>query len=152
MSHIRVGTTTSPYISLSRSFGVARDYALVGAASIADPSNPGFVYEIELAEPLPAGLEILDPVQEIARTLNPPLASPSYHHDGDRRFVLGVIDPGNNPGFLTATIHTALPSATPRPPNLSEQLETLLRALRDAELHAVGNIPATCVVDRFAVS
>jgi hypothetical protein len=152
ISHIRIGTTTSPYVSLSRSFGVAREYALSGTAGIAGPSNPGHVYEIELTDPLPGGLEILDPIQEIARTLNSPLASPTYHHDGDQGFVLGVIDPNNYSNFLTATIQTPLHGATARSANLSEQLEALLRALRDAEILAVGNIPATCVVDRHDVS
>jgi hypothetical protein len=151
MSHIRLGTTTSPYISLSRSFGVARDYALTGATGIADPSNPGFVYEIELTDPLPSGLQVLDPIQEIAGVLNSPLTTPSYHHDGDRSFVLGVIDPSNNGGLLNTPIRTALAGATSRPANLSEQLETLLRALRDAEILAVGNLPSVTVVNRYPV-
>lgn len=151
MSHIRVGTTTSPYISLSRSFGVARDYARVGTTGTADPSRPGHVYEIELTDPVPAGLQILDPVQEIALVLNSPLTTPTYHHDGDQSFVLGVIDPDNNRHLLAAPIHTPLSGATSRPANLSEHLETLLRALRDAEILAVGNIPARCIVDRHAV-
>ena len=152
MNHIRLGTTTSPYISLSRSFGVARDYALIGRTGIADPSNPGHVYEIELADPLPAGLQILDPIQEIARALNSPLSTPSYHHDGDQNFVLGVIDPRNNGHLLTAPIRAPLSGATSRAANLSEHLETLLRVLRDAEILAVGNIPATCVLNRYDVS
>ena len=151
MSHIRLGTTTSPYISLSRSFGVARGYALVGTAGAADPSNPGYVYEIELSEPLPTGLEVLDPIQGIARILNSPLASPTYHHDGDRNFVIGVIDPGSYADLLNTPILTPLTDATPRTANLSEQLETLLRALRDAEILATGNIPTACIVNRHEV-
>jgi hypothetical protein len=152
MSHIRLGTTTSPYISLTRSFGVARDYARAGTTGTADPSNPGYVYEIELADPLPTGLQILDPIQEIAHALDSPLTTPTYHHDGDQSFVLGVIDPINNPHLLAAPIYTPLTGATSRSANLSEHLETLLRVLRDAEILAVGNIPAVCVVDRHEVS
>ena len=40
---------------------------------------------------------------------------------------------------------------TPRPPNLTIELETLVRALRDAEILAHGNIPATCVKNRLEV-
>ena len=40
---------------------------------------------------------------------------------------------------------------TSRPPNLSLQLETLVRALRDAEILAYGIIPATCVMNCFDV-
>lgn len=84
--------------------------------------------------------------------LNSPLTTPTYHHDGDQSFVLGVIDPVSNQHVLSAPIYTALPGATARPANLSEHLETLLRTLRDAEILAVGNIPATCIVNRHNVS
>ena len=40
---------------------------------------------------------------------------------------------------------------TPRPPNLSLELETFVRSLRDAEILAYGTIPATCVVNCFDV-
>ena len=40
---------------------------------------------------------------------------------------------------------------TPRSPNLTIELETLVRALRDAEILAHGNIPVTCVKNRFEV-
>ena len=40
---------------------------------------------------------------------------------------------------------------TPRPPNLTIELETLVRALRDAEILAHGIIPATCVKNSFDV-
>ncbi|MDG4603388.1 MAG: hypothetical protein P9C48_09030 [Defluviicoccus sp.] len=40
---------------------------------------------------------------------------------------------------------------TPRAPNLSPELETLVRALRDAEILAVGNVPASCVRSRYEV-
>ena len=50
--------------------------------------------------------------------------------------------------------HTLQPPAsegTPRPPNLTIELETLVRALRDAEILAHGIIPATCVKNSFEV-
>ena len=40
---------------------------------------------------------------------------------------------------------------TPRSPNLTMELETLVRALRDAEILAHGIIPATCVKNSFDV-
>lgn len=40
---------------------------------------------------------------------------------------------------------------TPRSPNLSLELETFVRALRDAEILAYGTIPAACVVNCFDV-
>ena len=40
---------------------------------------------------------------------------------------------------------------TPRTPNLTIELETLVRALRDAEILAHGNIPPAAVKSRFEV-
>ena len=40
---------------------------------------------------------------------------------------------------------------TSRPPNLFLELETFVRALRDAEILVCGTIPATCVVNCFDV-
>ena len=40
---------------------------------------------------------------------------------------------------------------TVRSANLMPQLEALVRALRDSEILAVGNIPASCVIFRHPV-
>ena len=40
---------------------------------------------------------------------------------------------------------------TPRPPHLTIELETLVQALRDSEILALGIIPATCVKNSFDV-
>ena len=55
-------------------------------------------------------------------------------------------------GFLTQ--HAMQPPSsegTPRSPNLTIELETLVRVLRDAEILAHGIIPATCVKNSFNV-
>jgi hypothetical protein len=53
--------------------------------------------------------------------------------------------------FLTTPIVQPPPRrGTQRPANLSIELETLVRSLRDAEILAVGNIPASCVRNRYA--
>lgn len=44
MEHIANGTVTSPFVSLTRSYSVAVDYALVGPVS-ASKANPAFVWE-----------------------------------------------------------------------------------------------------------
>lgn len=54
--------------------------------------------------------------------------------------------------FLTQ--HAPQPPAsagTPRTPNLTIALETLVRTLRDAEILAEGTIPENCVNHRFEV-
>ena len=102
---------------------------------------------------MPSGLKLLDPVKEVAQTLpSPPTIGPTYQHDGAPEFLLGVVDPRNMSHFLVQ--HSPQPPSsegTPRSPNLSLELETFVRALRDAEILAYGAIPAICVVNCFDV-
>src|SRR5438876_12417796 len=60
---VRGGPAYSQYISLTRSYGVARNYAIQTAST----SNPGFIYEINIDESnLPIGFVLFDPVGEIS--------------------------------------------------------------------------------------
>lgn len=154
--HIARGTVASPYISLTRSYAVAWDYAVSTGKTtvVATAANPGFVYEIEIDKPAPRGLVLIDPTKEVADALPKPLDSvPPYQHDGGPEFLLGVVDPVGMPAHLTAPYLQPPPGGgTARPPNLSIDLETLVRALRDAEILALGSIPAHCILRRIAVS
>ena len=102
---------------------------------------------------MPLGLQLLDPVQEVAQMLPSPTSlGPPYQHDGLPDFLLGVVNPSRMGHFLEQ--HSMQPPSsegTSRPPNLTIELETLVRALRDAEILARGIIPATCVRNRFEV-
>lgn len=141
----------SAFISLTRSFGVAYDYAIAGKRR-ATKEEKAFVYEIKVPAACPPGLVILDPLHEIAKEFGDPLSSDSYQHDGDQKFLLGVINPREMKAHLRR--HARQPPgsiAVRRPPNLSIALETLTRALRDAELLAISTIPAECVTDRIEV-
>src|SRR4051812_28866617 len=75
VQHVGIGSVTSPYVSLTRSYGIAWDYAvLCGRRSPrATAANPGYVYEIELAQPLPPGLVIYDAAREIVAGCAKPL-------------------------------------------------------------------------------
>lgn len=160
IKHIARCTVDTPYVSLTRSYGIAWTYAVEFGLAVPNKDQPAFVYEIELSDPLPQGLELVDPVSFIARIFPPPTADSSYYHDGDHTFLLGVV---NERWVRTAAaLSTAVaptqyvrqpPSAqaTPRAPNLSPELETMVRALRDAEILAVGNVPASCVCSRYEV-
>ena len=150
MNHIRSGATESPYVSLTRSPGVALGYARLGKRKPTS-TKPAYVWEIELTNPLRANVQLLDPVQAIAAELPGPAESLSYHHDGAPTFLLGLIDPSQQ-HFLTGN-RPLLPGegSSPRPPNLTVELETLVRALRDAEVLALGTIPAACVRARHEV-
>ena len=85
MSHVARGTTTSPYVSLTRSFGVAPDYAISASAALPTATRPAYVYAIDIDET--HKLRVLDPVCEIARMCSDALAPMSYHHDGSQSFL-----------------------------------------------------------------
>jgi hypothetical protein len=150
IQHIARGSTKSPYISFSRSFGVARAYGLVGSKGIASPSSPGYVYEIDVVDD--SVCKVLDPVKEIAGTLPQPWQSLSYQHDGQQQFILGVVDPVAMLTYLQEPCVFPPGSAgTPRSANLSPELELLVRALRDAEVLVYGNIPTSLIRNRYDV-
>ena len=46
------GSVRSLYVSLTRSFGIAWDYAVNGGRVAATRDRPGFIHEIELDAPL----------------------------------------------------------------------------------------------------
>jgi hypothetical protein len=152
MHHIARGTTTSPCISLTRSYGVAEEYAIDASRAPPTAATPAFVYEIDIPDPAPRGMLVIDPVVEVASGNSNPLISPSYHHDGSMDFLLGVVDPAAMVHHLGTHIRTPQGSAPGlRPANLSLELETLVRALRDAEVLVVGAIPNTHVLIQHPV-
>lgn len=142
MQHIAEATTSSPYVSLTRSWGVALSYALNGRAP-ATQTDPAYIYEIEIDNPLPLGLVLLDPVKEVVNAVPPPTGMP-YQHDGSPDFLLGIVDPIGQQQFLNQ-VRPHPPGGVSRPPNLSLELTTIVRALRDAEIIVVGVVPANCV-------
>lgn len=153
MDHISRGTANSPFVSLTRSYAVAWHYAVFESTETPNFENPAYVYEIEIQEPLPDGLKLLDPVKEVARRLPLPASlGPPYQHDGLPEFLHGVVDPENMEHFLVQhALRPPLSEGTPRPPNLTLELETLVRALRDAEILAQGIIHPVFVRNRFDV-
>jgi len=151
MSHITHGTTMSGYISLTKSYGVARAYAFAGRIP-PSATSPGFVYEIEINDPPPAGLTLVDPICEIgSANVNPGLRH-TYHHDGDQSLLLGIADPIGMAHHLgQMTIDPPNSGRTPRHPTISIEMEAMVRALRDAEVLVAGNIPTICFVHRHDV-
>ena len=153
MLHIARSTVNSPFISLTRSYAVAWHYAMVSSERVPTPEDPAYVHEIEIQEPLPPGLHLLDPIKEVAQMLPfPTISGPPYQHDGLPNFLLGVVDPGRMRNYLIQyAMQPPSSEGTPRSPNLTIELETLVRALRDAEILAHGIIPAPCVKNSFDV-
>jgi hypothetical protein len=152
MHHIARGTTTSPYISLTRSYAVAERYAIDASRTLPTPGTPAHVYEVDIPDPPPHGLNVIDPLAEIASNNANPLRAPSYHHDGGPSFLLGVVDPVSHRSFLRApVVNPPGMAGISRPPNLSLELEAMVFALRDAEVLVVGQLPRALVINRFDV-
>jgi len=151
MEHIARADVNSPYISLTRSYGVAYVYAVHFGRAQPTETNPGYIYEIELSGPLPPGLHLLDPVKEVAKAAPEPLDLMCYQHDGLPDFILGLVNPREMGQSLKPLRPQPPPGGGSPIPRLTIQLETLVRTLRDAEILAVGNIPATYVRNRYEV-
>ena len=148
MDHIAGSTQMSPLISLTRSYGVAEMYARDGALSLS-AAQPSYVYVIDIDNSSPPGIIVKDPIFEIADPVKNPLVSPSYRHDGDKSFILGVVNPVAMYRYLTNPAPQP-PGQMPKVPNLTRELLSLVRALRDAEVLVHGSIPRACV-DRHPI-
>jgi hypothetical protein len=140
--HIARGTTFSPCISLTKSFGIASDYARNFGFAAPTKARPAYVYELQVPD-MP-GRAVIDPIVFIGSKHPNPLVSPSYHHDGDQDFL----------GFVAyPKAHVGIVPHAPRPPgmtgsgtypvNKSIELETLIFAIRDAEVLVHKNIPSS---------
>ena len=100
MLHIARSTINSPFISMTRSYGVAWHYAMSSSERAPTLSDPAYVHEIEIQEPLPPNLQLLDPVQEVTRTLPSPTSpGPPYQHDGLPDFLIGNVYPNAQSQF-----------------------------------------------------
>jgi len=148
-SHVIHGTLRSPYISLTKSFGVAADYARMGRA-VPNASMKAYVYVIHLPKSAGSGVHLLDPLVEILSSHKDPLKS-DYHHDGVQDFLLSIVKPSSFPINPAHYLQPPPAGGTLRAPNLTDDLQTMVRALRDSEILAVGTIPASCVVDRIEI-
>jgi hypothetical protein len=150
--HIARGTTTSPCISLTKSYGVAENYARNASRVQPTPANPAYVYEVDFPNHLPKGLQIIDPLWFIASHNQNPLVSPSYHHDGTQSFLLGIIHPAAALVWPPQMLRPpGMAGGVARPPNLSLELEAMVFTLRDAEVLVVGNLPRAYVTVRYDI-
>jgi len=149
INHVgRAQTVSSPYVSLTLSFSVAWIYA-----NTALSATPGFIYEIELNDPLPLGATLLDPVKELAAAVLSPLVlvgSNPYQHDGYPDLLVGLV--GTRRSRLIHRVIKQPPGNPPRSAYISPALETFVRALRDAEMLVFGSIPASCIKQKYVAS
>jgi hypothetical protein len=151
LSHICDGTTNSAYISLTRSYAVAEEYAFTGRVPPSS-ADPGYVCEVQIDDPPPPGVQVIDPVNAISESRKDPLTMASYHHDGGQNVLLGLVSPATMGHHLLLPVKDPpMSGRTPRAPHISKELEGLVRALRDSEALVVGNLPRTCFVNRHRI-
>ncbi len=153
VQHVALGSMHSPLISLSSSYAVAAQYAAVGKRR-ARHGSPGYVYQIDVPDPVPPSIEVHDAALYIANELlnsNNALTILNYRHNGDREFLLSVVNPQRF-GHLKST-PPIVPSGlmTSSPPLLTDQLKAMVHALRDAEVMVARNVPKSWVTYRFNV-
>lgn len=144
--HIAYGTATSPYVSLTSSYGVAKDYAIHAGKLAPTAASPAYVYELHV--PDDAMSLLVDPIAFIASQHRNPLAYMQYHHDGDQDFLASVASPailplGPSPAQRPSW---AVQGTAVAQPNLT--FSAIAFALRDAEILVNGNVPASWVVNR----
>jgi len=146
--HVARGVIMSPCISVTRSYAVAEDYARHAATSPPTRVAPAYVYVIDVPNPMPAGITMCDPVEYVASRNNNPSASPSYHHNGGRRFLLALVEPILHQTLLTTppVRPPGMTGGAPVGPRVTPELETMVCALRDAEALVIGGVPHQWVI------
>jgi hypothetical protein len=150
IQHVYNGLTQSPYVSLSCSYSVALNYAMEAGMMQPTALNPAYVYEVEINDT--HRVHLIDPVKEVAAGAPNPLDSHQYQHNGHPNVLLGVVwallapllrvAVVLPPGAATSATHTV---------NIGPHLWAIVAALRDAEILAIGTIPAACIAKRHSV-
>jgi hypothetical protein len=140
ISHITAYSFPSPYVSLTTSFAVARQYALAGPGGVASRKTPGYVYEVDLSACTVAPITF-NPIAEVSH------AALAHAHDGEQNLILGVASPAHSRILGVRVLHSG---GLRTLPNISAEMRSLVNALRDAEI-LVNTVPATCVVMRHGV-
>ncbi len=94
----------------------------------------------------------MDPVKEVAAGLPSPLERISYHHNALPTLLLGIVDAVTNWQILQEFVPQPPHSSNRfQPPIITRELRVLVHALRDAEILALGDIPAPLVRNRYPV-
>lgn len=117
---------------------MAWHYAVFNGKQEPGPGKPAYIYEIEIDDSLPHGLNLLDPVKEVVHILPQPLR--------------GIV----NLEYMADILNNPAPQLLSNPsghfsPDVERQLIALVFAERDAEVLVHGYIPPFCVKHRFEV-
>jgi len=144
-NHIANYSYPSPYLSVSTSFAVAREYALHGGGVPPTPANPGHVYEVNLAN-LPT-LTVYSPLEILTGGCLGRGVVP-HQHTGDWDLLLCLAGSTAHGGVLGISVYHPTSHV---PPTYAPDVKPLATALRDAEMLVFDEIPAICVTNRFDV-
>ena len=132
--HITAYSANSPLTSVTASYAVALAYSRVGITGAVSPTNPGFIFEIDLGQAPPnQPVRWFDPVSFV------PSQGIVHHHQGDQRLLAGLANrrrsfpPVPQPGGGTQV------------PVFTREFQAVVYAARDAEL-LLDLIPAACIV------
>ena len=137
VDHVAMGTINSPYISLTRSYALAWHYAVFSSKQEPGQGKPAYIYEIEIDDSLPHGLNLSDPVKEIVHILPQPLR--------------GIMDLEYMADLLGGQTFQPTNLSTGFSPSLEQQLIAFTFAQRDAKVLVHGYIPPFCVKHRFEI-
>jgi hypothetical protein len=120
-------------------------------AGVSPPSqaNPAYVWQLDISAS--SGVRLIDPVHAVAEANKDPFADISYHHDGDQDFLSWVTDPTMLSGGPLKLSRVPPGQDGASVSHASKQLRTMVHALRDAEILAVGTIPQSCFRLRHVV-
>ncbi|RKU29986.1 hypothetical protein C6497_05275 [Candidatus Poribacteria bacterium] len=158
IEHIATSTLNSPYISVTRSYAVAWNYAMIGETDRPTPDNPAYIYEIEINNSSPSDIKLIDPIKEVALSflepleVNTPEEYSYYQHNGLQSYLLGVVNPQEMERYLLGRSPAPPGPGTEYPTQPKTPLKTLINTLRDAEILILGDIPKSCVKNRFDVT
>lgn len=155
MEHIGLTPNYSPFVSLSKSMLVAEDYARGSISGVTPSVTPGYVYVIEIPDPVPDSVRLWDPIKilmgrEFAREADDILR---YHHNGAQGLLEAIA------GGLKPASRRQISSWSDRYPEdyvaqtitISEELKTILWAIRDAEILASGKLDPSLITERYVV-
>lgn len=143
--HILKMTRVSPFVSLTKSYEIAHDYAVVAAAAATPPQTVAYVYELNLSD---KDVEIFDPILEIVKEYSLLTMPSTYHHDGGTDFVKGLVsDDISIIGKSKKLPGNVLGS----PAVLTDELRAISYALRDAELLVKDSVPGRFIVAQHIV-
>ena len=121
VTHITQSSRRSPFISFTYSFAVAVQYAIDGATK----NNQGVVYAIDTS-----GINsrlFYDPVKELASTF-----STVHAHDGGQNLIIGISDQTQQNILFVPPERP--PGAAAIPPQVTNHLQAIVKAIRDAEV------------------